>query len=111
MTPSQSLAEFLGSDNLPAAAAEPEPCEMSVKDFCRGVLASREYRLSVLNRITLGTLPSAVECKMYDYAYGKPTEHIEHSGRVDSVTEVRRVVVHVSAERIEAAADPSYITH
>lgn len=104
----QTLADFLGTDQ-PAPAA-PEPLlELSVKDFCKGILRSREYRQSVLDRITLGTLPSAVELRFYDYAEGKPTEHIEHTGRVDSVTEVRRVIIHVSEQQPET--EPSYTTH
>jgi hypothetical protein len=53
--------------------------EFSVEEFCRCVLQSREYRQSVLDRVRNNALPSAVECKMYDYAYGKPVERVEHS--------------------------------
>jgi len=96
----ESLADYLKLNNLlpeePAAPSEREPLfELSIKDFCRGVLSSREYRQSVFDRVALGTLPPAVEIRMYDYAYGKPVDRIEHTGEGGApiITEVRRVVV------------------
>ena|SRR2546423_947900 len=70
---SQTLAEFLGSSDDPVAYEPPR----DVKSFCRGILSSREYRASLLDRITLGTLSPAIECRLYDYAYGKPIERFE----------------------------------
>lgn len=110
--PLQTLAEFLGTDQ-----ATPEPTELpqlTVKDFCKGVLESREYRQSVLHRITLGTLPPAVECRMYDYAYGKPPDRVEHSGPdgkpIETITEVRRVVVSAALSYGERD-EPSQVTY
>jgi hypothetical protein len=103
----QTLAEFLGTDqalNLPT-----ELPQLTVKDFCRGVLESREYRQSVLQRVTLGNLPPAVECRMYDYAYGKPPDRVEHTGAdgkpMEMITEVRRVIVRVPIEDEEQLAE------
>ncbi len=91
----QTLAEFLGTDQAPDIPTELP--QLTVKEFCRGVLESREYRQSILQRITMGSLPPAIECRMYDYAYGKPVEHVEHSGvdgkPIEMITEVRRTVV------------------
>lgn len=100
----QSLAEFLGTASQ-LESSYVDCTDLTVRDFCRGVLQSREYRQSVLDRITLGLLPPAVECKMYDYAYGKPPDRVEHTGKdgrpIESITEVRRVVIHVAADVME----------
>ena len=73
----QSLADFLGTSDAEPAA--PSQCldALTVEDFCRGILSSREYRQSVLHRITLGILPPAVELRFYDYAVGKPVDRVE----------------------------------
>lgn len=76
----QSLADFLGVPDpaQPGRPAAPAPSEkVTAKAFCKSVIASPEYRQSILNRITLGDLPPAVECLMWHYAHGKPTEHFE----------------------------------
>ena len=76
----QSLAQFLGAHDpaLPDAPPAPTPNpNISIRDFCRGVLRSQEYRDSIVQRIRLGTLPSAVEIVMYHYAEGKPVDRVE----------------------------------
>ena len=95
MDRSQTLAEFLGTDqadNLPT-----ELPQLTVKDFCRGVLESREYRQSVVHRINLGTLPAAVELMMYARAYGAVPDRVEHTGvdgdPIEVITRIVRVVV------------------
>lgn len=80
--PIQSLAEFLNvpdsNQSEPFRPVEQPVClKMSARDFCRHILSSIEYRMSVLNRITLGTLPPAVECLIHYYAHGKPVERVE----------------------------------
>ena len=77
-----SLAQALGD---PAPATSPpreEPdwlleSPTTAKAFCLKVLRSRVYRESLYRRVILDTLPSAVECKLYDHAYGKPIEHVQ----------------------------------
>jgi len=95
----QTLAEFLGTEDAYSAPLDETREEMSVKDFCRGILTSREYRQSIRDRIALGNLPPAVELRLYDYAYGKPPDKVEHTGKdgqpIETITEVRRVVVRV----------------
>jgi len=77
----QTLAEFLGTldPTKPLAGQNPEPpCEdLTAKDFSKKVLQSQTYRDSLLRRIMLDELPPALECKLYDYAYGKPVERVE----------------------------------
>lgn len=75
----RSLADFLGVPDpaRPEAPVASFPAKITAKEFSRNVIASPEYRQSVLNRITLGELPPAVECLMWHYAYGKPVDHLE----------------------------------
>lgn len=106
-----TLAEFLGTDQVPDAPTQLP--QLTVKEFCRGVLESQEYRKSVIQRVILGSLPPAVECRMYDYAYGKPPDRVEHSGPdgkpIETITEVRRVVVRPHVPVADDAL--SYVTH
>lgn len=80
----ESLADFLKTE--PTLTAAPEPvafpdlAPLTVKDFCTGILASLDYRRSILQRIQLGTLPPAVELRFYDYAHGKPADKVELTG-------------------------------
>ena len=107
----QTLAEFLGTTEQQSQVDFPE---LTVRDFCRGVLQSLEYRQSVKDRIALGTLPPAVECRMYDYAYGKPVEHVEHTGKDGGaiVTRVERVIVSASQfDDLELAPSSKATTH
>ncbi len=77
-----SLAEYLGAE-YPASTAIAAPEEftaaldLDAKDFCKALLNTKQYRQSLMDRITLGTLASAVECRLWDYAAGKPTEKVE----------------------------------
>ena len=112
MSKIQTLADFLGTDHPPSAPTELP--QLSVKDFCKGVLESYEYRQSILQRVTLGTLPPAVELRMYDYAYGKPVEKHELTGENGDpiVTEVRRIIVHVEGNTLlEDMRTAKQVTH
>lgn len=62
---------------------------MSVQNFCRGVLRSRDYRRSLLLRVRIGELPPAIESLLYHYAEGKPVDRIEHTGREGGPIEIR----------------------
>lgn len=80
----KSLADYLGvlpegqQASTEDAALDVKNTEaLSLKDFCRAILNSAEYRASVLSRIMLGELPAQVEVMFYHYAGGKPTEHVE----------------------------------
>jgi hypothetical protein len=87
----QSLAEYLGVAVHADVPAQPVECE-SVESFARQILTSPEYRASLFRRIILGELPAAVELRLLDYAWGKPTERIEHSGEVKLTKVVREIV-------------------
>jgi hypothetical protein len=47
------------------------------KSFSRAVLESKQYRDSIVARVVAGTLPAAVECKMWDHAFGVPKQRVE----------------------------------
>lgn len=55
---------------------EPMP-KRSAKALCRSILESPEYLRTVVDRIMFHELPAAVEVRLWDYAYGKPVEHVE----------------------------------
>jgi hypothetical protein len=72
-----TLAEVLGIHEADEQVTiEERPKKLQAKSFCRDLLASPEYRASLLRRIILDELPPAVECKLMDYAWGKPVERV-----------------------------------
>ena len=96
-----SLAEYLGLPT-PGSEAPREPQLEDITDskqFALAVLESREFRQYIVNGLLSSELPSAIVCRLMDYAWGKPVDRIEHSGRVENVTEVRRVVIHIDDRR------------
>jgi len=115
----ESLADFLGCQDLrklDERGAEPTS-ELSVIEllditdpmqFCQRVLASREFRQYLFTGIACGDIPPAVMCRVIDHAWGKPVDRVEHTGKdgqpIETVTEVRRVIVRVG-ERAEHGED------
>lgn len=80
----QSLAEFLGVAS-PDRGETTTPTEtLSAKAFCRAVLSSEEYRRSILQRITLGELPPALEMMIWDRAHGKTVEKVKLTSEVSN---------------------------
>ena len=75
-----TLAEFLGVPD-PVTKVDPSGIDytskLPVAAFCKQVLASPEYRMSLVRRITLDELPPAIEQLLYYYAEGKPVEKVE----------------------------------
>lgn len=59
--------------------------KLTVKDFCRGVLNSQEYRESLYRRVLLDELPPAVECMMWDRAWGKVVDKVEFKDTTDTL--------------------------
>lgn len=54
---------------------------VEVREMARGLVESDEYVASVRVRVQLGTLPPAVETMLWHYAYGKPKELVELTGK------------------------------
>jgi hypothetical protein len=67
------------------------------QEFARAVLESRDFREYIFYGVRKRDIPSTVVLRLMDYAWGKPTEHVEHTGKdgkpIESVTVVRRVLV------------------
>lgn len=76
----RTLADVLGVKD-PENKEAPEPTEppkkLSAKALSRELLNSKQYRASLLRRILADDLPPAVECRLMDYAWGKPIEKVE----------------------------------
>lgn len=101
----QTLADFLGTNQDPPPPDSRPRLEdiADSKAFALAVLDSREFRQYVVSGLTLGNLPgfATILGKLMDYGWGKPVDRVEHTGRdgqpIETVTEIRRVVVHVNA--------------
>lgn len=96
-----TLADFLGvssEQTLDDRAVQLEDIT-DAKQFAEAVLSSREFRSYIVSSLVLCQLPAAVITRLMDYAWGKPTERIEHTGKdgqpIETITEVRRVIVRV----------------
>lgn len=96
----KTLAELLADDSFDPMHGAAAPLDVYTFDtsdaatFAKAILSSREYRESIRHRLILGELPPAVEVRLFDYAFGKPIDKVEHSGRVDTrVERVERVIV------------------
>src|SRR5690348_11624012 len=64
---------------------------LTVRQFCRGVLHSREYRESLSRRIDSDSLPAQIETLLYSYAYGKPVERVEFNDVTENNLEGKSV--------------------
>ena len=103
----KTLADQLGPEHDPAgAAAEAEAARLEAealalcttgKDFAEHLLQSKQYRESVMRRIVVDALPSAVEVMLFHYAYGKPVERVE-------VRDTNNSLENLTAEELEARA-------
>lgn len=100
----QTLADFLGVDRPEPATADEDvaPVKLTIKQLCRGILESREYKRSILQRVALGTLPPAVELRLYDYAHGKPLDRVE---LVDKRNPYQGLPASEIAEHLQKLAD------
>lgn len=106
----QSLAEYLKVEpTVPTNVGQRLEDITDAKAFAEAVLSSREFRCYIVNAIILGILPSAITCRLMDYAWGKPLERIEHTGKdgqpIEVIAEVRRVVVRAQACEMLDEAD------
>lgn len=112
----QSLAEFLGTDpGLPQVEGPHLEDITDSKAFAIAVLDSLEFKQYIVNGLKLGELPAAVVCRLMDYGWGKSPDRVEHTGKdgkpIETVTEVRRIVVRASDVKQEDSDRPKYVTH
>lgn len=119
----------LAPEEYPFDNTTPEELEESLflleitdaKQFAKAVLESRDFRQYIVFGLRSGKVPPAVMLRLMDYAdgWGKPVERVEHTGKdgqpIETVTEVRRVVIRVDArpepETIDAVVDKPQLTH
>ena len=75
----KTLADLLGVENPQEPDYHPAAVEAhaTAKTYAIEILNSPEYRASLMRRIVIDELPSAVECKLWDYAYGRPVERVQ----------------------------------
>lgn len=75
---SDPLSSVLGvpDPTNPASPVGP-PQKLAVKAFCRAILASPQYRESLMRRILMDTLPTNIEHMLWDRAEGKVVEKLE----------------------------------
>lgn len=76
---------------------EPDLLDLTGQEFCKGVVNSRQYRQSIINRILSQDLPSAIECRLLDHAWGKPPDRLEVNDTTVRLDEL-------SAEELEERA-------
>lgn len=100
----ESLADYLGTSVAPRTEINAPQFEdiTDAKRFAEAVLGSRDFRLYIVNSLAMGSLSSGVICRLMDYAWGKPVERIEHSGKegdpIEVITRIVRVVVDPKAK-------------
>ena len=58
----------------------PNKATQAGQEFAQKVLSDPEYRRKLEERAKRGKLPPAVECMLWDRAYGKVKEHVEVTG-------------------------------
>lgn len=118
----EELAELTAESIADDAMSETEVIEaLDAKGFSLTVLNSRRFRNYINHALTMGSLPAAVAMRFMDYGWGKPPDRVEHTGKdggaIESITEVRRVIVHVGNREKPAdtpspdAPASSYTTH
>lgn len=99
----RNLAEMLGiQDPRLDPNHQPQPevpvvGDLDAKAFARMVINSTQYRESIMRRILFDELPPAVETKLMDYAWGRPTERVE-------ITDNRNRFEDMSSEQLEQHA-------
>jgi hypothetical protein len=54
------------------------------KAFAKALLQSKDYRESLVRRMKTDSLPSAIECKLMDHAWGVPKQRLEVEDKTNS---------------------------
>lgn len=93
----KSLAEHLGAQTTPTPPSEPPTPISSAEEFCRKFLDSKEYRDSLYRRVLMDDLPPAIECMLWDRAYGQVPKRLE-------VRDTTNQLENMTAEQLEERA-------
>ena len=100
----KSLAEALGLD-IPTSQTPSEPQKkQSAKQISKALLQSEEYLASLRRRIITDSLPAAVECKLYDYAFGKPIDKVEIKDTTERLEDLSSQELEARAQALVAMA-------
>ncbi len=94
MSPSQSLADYLGldADLKPRHTDEPEVdyASLTGQQFAQKVLSSPEFRSYIVRSLTLGELPPAILAKLMDHGWGKPADKVEFEDKTKTLEAMTR---------------------
>lgn len=116
----KSLAEHLGFPGpRPEERAPVQPSIDELIDvsdpvaFCRGIVASREFRQYIMDGVILRELPPTIARFIMEHAMGKPPERVEHTGKDGGplVAEVRRVIIHTACDLTEMKEEEEVTKH
>jgi hypothetical protein len=115
----QSLAEYLGMNDPP-----PEPTGDRMEDitdpkaFGEAILFSREFRQYIMDGLRFGSTPGFAGILKFflEHTLGKPPDKLELTGKdgqpIETVTEVRRVIVRVASQPHDLDQDETpLVTH
>ena len=81
----------------------PNKTTAEVKAACSMIVDDEDYRKALLKAARSRTLAPAMECLLWYYAKGRPTERVEHAGGV-AVTEITPAMLkHMSTDELETA--------
>jgi hypothetical protein len=59
-----------------------------VEEIAQKLLHSKEYRQHLLRMIMMDDIPPALETRLWEYAYGKPVEHVEVKDKTPRLEDV-----------------------
>jgi hypothetical protein len=60
----------------------PNRATQDAKEFCGGIVSDPTYQERLRIRALDGTLPPVLECMLWHYAFGRPSQRIEHGGHL-----------------------------
>ena len=81
----------------------PNKTTAEVKAACSLIVDDEDYRKALLKAARSRTLAPAMECLLWYYAKGRPTEHVEHAGGVAVAELTPAMLKHMSSEELETA--------
>jgi len=110
----QSLAELLNVEDPRPVEDRPTNdfdslVDLKGREFCEAFLQTREFRQYLMNGLALGDISPAILGRIMDQVWGKAPDRVELTGKnggaIETITEVRRVIVHAEDE------DPYVLTN
>ena len=81
----------------------PNKATAEVKAACSLIVDDQDYRQALLKAARSRTLAPAMECLLWYYAKGKPTERVEHAGGVAVAEIPPGALKHMTTPELEQA--------